>query len=198
MLFLSGCTHAVTMSGWQSSVERYIDNVGQGDPNVLREVTWPKSARAFSVIENSQPGKSQDANGLLLAAPQIGDRRWFVFLVGIVNKQIVCEIHLAALSAQGPERIWRTGPNDQNAVKAYLEFKQNLWHERFPDRPTPAPPYTIFPQEDDRFSVTVERGRVIVTHPASGARWELEVAPSQGAKPQLAFATHDALHFIKR
>ncbi len=189
LLFLAGgCTQAVTLADWRASVERYIDTVGQGDPNVLREVTWPQSRRAFSVIDDETPAKGQDVRGLLLASQQIDGQRWFVFLVGIVNQQVVRDLRVVALNPRGAtERIWRSGPPAPEEVETYLEYKQKLWQKRFPGRSSPAPQYTVFPQEDDVFRVDVEGGRVLVTHQASGAHWELLLestgSPSPATRP---------------
>ncbi len=177
---------AVTLADWRHSVERYVAEAGHGDPTALREVTWPESRRTFSAIGTDDPKISQDAQGLLLAYRQINGRPWFIFIVGIVDKQVVQDIRLTALDMQGGKTVWRTGDANAAALQAYRAYNERLWKQRFPGRTAAPAQYTTFPQEADAFTIQVEGGQVIAVHPPSGARWELAVDSSATKHPKPA------------
>lgn len=183
-LLLCGCSSnggAVNLAGWQGSVEKYIDSEGKGDPNILRGVFWPESRHSFSAIGGDIPQQSQDAKGLLLAIKPVNNRPWFIFIVGIVNKQVVESIHVEALSLQGNTRLWKSSPDNPKAFQMYRDYYDHLWKQRFPGRQSAPAMYTTFPKEADTFNVTLETGgKVVVTHPLSGARWEVVVDPKAG------------------
>jgi hypothetical protein len=177
---LAGCSSgsgSVNLSGWRDTVERYIDKEGQGDPNVLRNVTWPQSRREFSVIGGEVPTLSQDARGVLIGVPQVGNARWFAFLVGIVNKGVVRDIRLVALNNTGGQRTWRTSPVDANALHMYQAYYDQLWRSRFPGRESPPMQYTSFPKDSDTFDLAINGGTLIAKHAASGATWSVVVDP---------------------
>jgi hypothetical protein len=164
------------LSGWRNSVEKYVKERGKGDPAILREVTWPESRRQFSTIGGDDPHVSQDVRGVMLGFKQINGKRWFIFIVGVVNKEVVEDIRVEAMSPKdGDDYAWRTSPPNAKSLAAYVDYKTRLWKQRFPGRESAPAQYTVFPQEDDVFNLQVEQGRVIVTHPASGARWELVI-----------------------
>src|SRR5215213_1635807 len=87
-----GCSSSVTVPQWQQQVERYVREDGRGDPNVLRNMTLEGGRAGFGIIGADDPHTSTDAKGLLLAHKRIGERPWFIYLVGFVNKQEVSEL----------------------------------------------------------------------------------------------------------
>jgi hypothetical protein len=179
-IVLGGCSSggAMNASSWRDTVEKYIEVEGKGDPNILRGVTWPNSRRSFSAIGGEIPRESQDANGLLVAVQSINNRPWFIFVVGVVNKQVVESIHIEALNMQGKSQTWKSSADNPKALQAYRDYYDRLWKQRFPGRQSAPAQYSTFPKEADTFAVTLEAGgKVVVTHPLSGARWEVVVDP---------------------
>lgn len=198
-MLLGGCTNSVTPTGWRGTVEKYIEVEGKGDPGVLRGVTWPASRRSFSVIGADLPRESQDAKGLLLSVEQINGRPWFVFIVGIVNREVVESIHVEALSAQGNSHLWKSSADNSRSSQAYKDYYDRLWKQRFPGRPDAPAQYTNFPKEQDAFTVTQEiGGKVGVTHALSGARWEVVVDPKAPAPQQAAPPTSRPIALVAK
>ncbi|MGB7161324.1 MAG: hypothetical protein WBD40_24915 [Tepidisphaeraceae bacterium] len=169
-----GCASKASVSSWQKSVTDYVKEQGAGDPIVLREVTLPDARPGFSVIGHHDAPVSTDVNGVLLGYDQIGERLWFIYLVGVVDKHQVTDIRLDALSMHRGKMVWKRGPASKQALEAYRQHGIKQARERFPDRKTPPPKYLGFPRADDEFSVSKgEGGRIQATHSGSGARWEL-------------------------
>ena len=81
IVFLAGCAPSgVTIPTWQHNVERYIKERGDGDPNVLRDVTIPGGRRGFASIGQADPGQSSDVSAVLLGHRTIDDKPWFIYL----------------------------------------------------------------------------------------------------------------------
>src|SRR4051794_36044440 len=99
-LALFGCADsgARDIAGWQKSVQAYIHERGD-DVAVLRDVTLEDNRPGFAVIGGLDPAKSNDARAILLGHKTVNDRPWFIYLLGIVDKEKVKEIRLVALSA---------------------------------------------------------------------------------------------------
>jgi hypothetical protein len=173
LIFLAGCSSgSKDISSWQRGVEQYIHERGD-DPAVLRDVTLEDNRPGFAVIGGLEPAKSIDARALLLGHKIINDRPWFIYLVGIVSRQKVEEIRLAALSASpsGGQYIWRLGPRDTHALKLYRDWGGNEWKKHGDSRSKPPPDYTTFPRGFDQFDLKVEGTRITATDKGSGATW---------------------------
>ena len=168
-----GGARQASVSAWQKNVEQYVRVQGKGDPAVLRDLTLSDSRRGFAMVGSDQPGESTDANGLLIGFREIDGRGYFIYLVGVVERQRVKEIRLAALTTDGGKMEWKTGPNSTAALEAYRAYNEKVWRGRFPDRSTAPPQYTGFPTPDDHFHMSIQGQRVTATHPPSGATWEL-------------------------
>ena len=169
-----GCSSQPTMSSWQKSVTKYVDDQGKGDPMVLRDMTVPEDGRpGFSVIGHHDTRASVDVNGVLLGHEKVGARAWFVYLVGQVEKERVTDIRLAAVSMRGGKATWKRGNESKQSLNTYRADGEKQAKERFPDRKTLPPRYAGFPRPDDVFKLTNENGKLTATHEASGARWEL-------------------------
>lgn len=180
-LCVVGCASGsrnVTIAVWEKNIEQYVTEQGKGDPTVLRDVTLPDSRRGYSVIGSDRPDVSSDANGVLLGHRQIGGRSWFIYLVGLVKRQSVEEIRLAALTVDGGKFEWKSGSGDTEALQKYRDYNTRSWRQRFPQRGTAPPEYLGFPRLDDQFQMTISDGQVVVAHPASGAQWELSIPAS--------------------
>jgi hypothetical protein len=181
----SGCGSGrnVTVGFWQKNIEQYVRQQGKGDPTVLRDLSLPDTRRGFSAIGSDSPADSYDANGVLLGFRQVQGHEWFIYLVGVIRKQNVEEIRLAALHTDGAKFEWRTGANNPAALQKYREYGQQLWRKRFPQRGAPPPSYLGFPRAEDQFQLTVNDSRITTKHVASGAQWELAL-PAPARQPR--------------
>ena len=172
-----GCNSQPTMSSWRKSVTKYVDDQGNGDPMVLRDMTVPEDGRAgFSVIGHHNTRESVDVHGVLLGHEKVDNRTWFVYLVGQVEKERVTDIRLAAVSMQGGKSTWKRGKGSKQSLNAYRAFGEKQAKERFPDRKSLPPRYAGFPRPDDVFKLTNENGKLTAMHEASGAWWELALS----------------------
>jgi hypothetical protein len=168
-----GGSRQASVAAWQKNVEQYVRVQGKGDPAVLRDLTLSDSRRGFAMVGSDRPADSADANGVLLGFREIDGRGYFIYLVGVVEKQRVSEIRPAALTTDGGRMEWKVAPNDTGALSNYRTYNEKFWKQRFPGRTSPPPQYLGFPTPDDHFQMSVSGNRVTVTHPPSGAKWEL-------------------------
>ena len=168
-----GGSRQATVAAWQKNVEQYVRVQGKGDPAVLRDLTLSDSRRGFSMVGGDRPTESSEANGVLLGFREVEGRGYFIYLVGVVEKQKVNDIRLAALTTEGGKWEWKLAPSDRDALSAYRAYNDKHWRQRFPQRADPPPQYLGFPTPDDHFNMIVSGNRVTVTHPPSGATWEL-------------------------
>lgn len=176
---LTGCLSQPTFSSWQGSLSKYVRETGNGDPTVLRTMTLPDNRPGFSVIGHHDTTESTDVNGLLLGHEQVGGRMWFVYLVGLVEKERLKDIRLAAVSMENEKAIWKRGKGSKPSFNAYRADGIKQAKERFPERKTPPPRYTDFPRPDDVFKLMNANGKLVATHEPSGARWELAITSQQ-------------------
>src|SRR5438477_6012182 len=139
-----GCESSVTIPAWQQGVERYVRQQGHGDPNVLRN-TMIGGRHGFALLGGNDPKVSSDANGVLVAHQRVGDRAWFIYIVGLVRKQVVEDIQLAALSADNGKLQWATGAKNKQATQTYKRYNESLARQRFGDRKQWPPEYEGFP-----------------------------------------------------
>lgn len=170
-LLLSGCASSATVPAWQKDVERYVRDSGD-DPSVLRTVQVD-GRRGYALLGSADPSRSTDVKGVLLGHQRVGERSWFVYLVGLVKRQKVSEVRLAALDARGGSFRWALGSPDRHATQKYLDFQVRQASTRFASRP-PAQ-YKAFPQPDDQFDLALDDARATATHRASGAAWTLDL-----------------------
>ncbi|HEV2295060.1 MAG TPA: hypothetical protein VGR35_14490 [Tepidisphaeraceae bacterium] len=175
LVVTTGCSSQPTLSSWQRSISSYVRETGDGDPLVLRDMTLPENRPGFSVIGHHDTTASTDVNGLLLGHEQVGNRMWFVYLVGVVEKERVTDIRLAAVSMENGKTTWKRGKESEQALNMYRRYGLKQAKERFPNRKTPPPRYTGFPRPDDVFELTKANEKLVATHKASGARWELSL-----------------------
>lgn len=178
----AGCSSGreISLPVWRASVEEYIREEANGDPNSLRDVENAAGRKEFSVFGQADPDYSTDAIGLLLGHKQIGQKYWFVFLTGLVVEEQVEDIRVAALNAEGEKYTWAfSGPNGAE-LKRYLRYKRDLWRARFTTKRAPPPAYTTFATETDYFTVDIDGNRITVTHPPSGARWAVKLDDAAG------------------
>jgi len=160
-------------------VEHYLWDQGNGDATVLRDLPTPGTWKGFSIFSENDPASSTDVNGVLLAHRSIGSKTYFVYLVGLVQKQQVQDIRLALLNCSEDRCEWRSSRRNNDSLRAYADFKTAEWKKMFPGRAEGPWNYSGFPGEGDLFKIAVAGNRVTATHEASGAQWTLEV-PQDG------------------
>jgi len=172
-----GGTRSVSMDTWREGVETYVNDVGKGDPAVLRDTTY-KGRPAFAQLGNPIAAEGTDAVGVLLGAKPVAGRPAFIYLVGLIDKEKVEQIHLAVcqvIASQGQKAQfkWLVGKDDKDATQRYLNYRKGLFGQRFPGRQDLPPAYTSFPGEGDVFDLAVTPAEVTATHQGSGAIWRV-------------------------
>jgi hypothetical protein len=175
----TGCASGpepVSLSSWQQSVERYVWDQGNGDPNVLRDMSWDDVHKGFAVMSDSQPAQSNDAIGLLLGHPRVGDDSCFVFLVALVNRQQLESLQPVALRVRGGKFDWIIGPSSRPALDAYRR-----WGAQNPSDDTPSSRGPPFPRAGDSFRVDVVHSELFITHQPTGISWSLTTPATAGA-----------------
>jgi hypothetical protein len=175
MLAVAGCSSRGSITSWQNGVERYVAD--RGDPSALRDVTIG-TRRGFAVIGNVDPKEATDANGVLLGHKTVDNRPWFIYLVGIVTRQKVTDIHIAAVTFAGGKPQWAMSEKDAHATTLYRHYNEGLWRKEHAHAKPPAS-YTTFPRDADVFELTGSGTTIIATHQGSGAMWKLDVAKPQ-------------------
>ena len=173
-----GCAKTINFDTWRAGVEDYVKNHGGGDPAVLRELDATPAHPGYTLIGDSRPSKSTDVVGVLVGNADVGGQPWLVFLVGLVDKQQVEDIRVAALNVRDNKFTWRMGKKDDRARDAYVNHNKGLAHRRFPDRRKEPPEYLSFPREEDRFEMSTQGQSVGVTHPPSAAKWHVNITPT--------------------
>jgi hypothetical protein len=182
-----GCQPQVSMQTWQGNVDHYVWDQGNGDASVLRDVPTSGQWKGFAIITENDPASSMDVNGVLLAHRQIGSRTYFIYLVGLTRQQQVQDIRVALLWATPEGLQWRWGGGNNDALKAYSDFKSAQWKKLFPGRTDGPWSYTGFPGEGDMFKLSVTANRVTATHDASGAQWTLDIpGPGPTSNPTVS------------
>jgi hypothetical protein len=179
LLAAGGCGRTVSLGDWKQGVERYVEVHG-GDPTVLRDVTLAGTRRGFAVISHNHPAESTDARAILLAHREVAGKPRFVYLVGLVRQDRVRDIRLATLAIENGKYRWHMSDSDGEALQTYRQHNERLARQRFSDRAKLPVDYLSFPRVEDRFDLQVESNRLMATHQASGARWELTLPPPRG------------------
>lgn len=160
---------------WRDDLTDYLDEE-EGD--------WPtrlSQLRDIQIRRGLRPGRicfatlaaggdpdraaAWDVNGLLLGQEVIGGRPWYLFIVGIVQREDfrpieVRDIRLVAFATGDEDPLWRQGAANPQSLKWY----KNVYWENLPIR---------FPADDDNFGVVVTRSQVTVRELHSGAEWTI-------------------------
>jgi len=175
VLIALGCaSRQVTLADWQKSVDDYVWNQANGDPNCLRDTGWNETHKGFSVLGDPLPQEATDAHGMLLAHKPFQGRPHFVFLVAIVQRRVVRDVRIAALSAEDGRLCWTMSQADSQQTRTYSEYREKSWRARYAGRREPPPSYVAFGAADDSFDLTLWDNEIAVVHQPSGARWVLQ------------------------
>jgi hypothetical protein len=198
ILLLGGCgssssTSSSAITSWQRGVEQYLATKNN-DPQSLRDVTLEDSRRGFAVLGGEDPRKATDERALLLAHKTIGERPWFIYLVGVVKNEQVQELRLVTLSVAGGQTTWRVGPRDAQAFKQYRDAGWSEWKQHATagggvDANKPPPQYTSFPRASDVFEVTIDGSVIRAQHAASSAVFTVDTAQTAATKGTKAAKT---------
>ena len=175
-----GCapeTRSVSFGSWQKNVEHYVQEQGDADPASLRDLKLPDGRPGYGMLGADRTARATDASGVLLGFRQVNGGNWFFYLVGLVQKQKVTDIRLAALRVEDGQFQWLLGDRDHDSLRRYQNYNDGLWRSRFPQGGSPAPAYLGFPGQEDLFELSGDDAQITATHAASGAVWELNIAP---------------------
>ncbi len=184
-LLLTGCnpgsgTRPVSLAIWQSQIQAYVSNHANGDLNGLHDVEITPGQPGFRAYSNDRPEDSKDLAGVLVGVHPQGDRLWYVYLVGELDKEQVTTLRLAAISQSSGKFEWRLG-SDEGAAAVYLAARQKIWSEQH-GATTPAPRSALgFPSDADTFTMNAAGDVISVRESASGAQWTLNLVEAEAA-----------------
>lgn len=171
--FLPGCaadpSDPPTIQSWQQDLERYVWDRGNGDPNVVADLSWDDVHKGFAVIGDPLPRRSTDQIGLLVGHKLLQGNRYFVFLLGTVRKGKLRGLRAVALRVDGGAFHWAIGPDDPKSLLLYRNWSRADRAAEGVSTSAASP----FPRLQETFSVTVENERLVIRHQESGARWEV-------------------------
>jgi hypothetical protein len=188
-MLLTGCgggsgNRPASFASWQGQMQSYVTNQANGDMNALRDVHVTPGQPGFRAFSNDRPEKSKDIVGVLVGAQPIGDRLWYVYLVGEVDKEQVGLIRLAAISLANGQYVWRiggAGGDESNASATYRAQREQAWKSQHTGDAKPPQGALNFPGVADQFTLSVAGEVITVRETASGAAWTLSLADQQVA-----------------
>jgi len=173
LLPLGGCGGRANPETWRQHVTAYTREHAHGDLNVLSRMRTVDGRRGFTVLGADDPERSTDVVGLLLGHRVIGDRPWFVYLVGTVERGELTEAHPAAAHWNGDEFVWVVGdaqPDALETYRAHLKERKQVWRA---DEEAFDGSFVGWPREADSYELTVGPGELTIRETRSGARWAL-------------------------
>lgn len=154
-----------TFDGWQDSLERRVETVGNGDISVLAMSDNTSPRIEHRVIGSESPGKKDDVNGVLLGRRQVAGRDWYVFIVGKVEEGTVSDIRVAAAAASAGSGLqWTMGQQNAAATNAYRDARQRF-------RLQGSAAAIAFPLEEDVFEIQTSDRSITVTERQTKAQW---------------------------
>lgn len=178
LTLLGGCgspTRKLDANKWRSGVVRYVNDHANGDPSVLADITDAHGRTAFVMLGHPEPDRASDYHGLLVDVLPIGNRTAYVYMVGCVKKAELDSIQAATLFADPPKLKWITSKSEGDAFDTYRDYIDTQWRKQHSDTSETQPFYCGFPPPGDLFTARVSGNTITVTHPASGAKWTVEV-----------------------
>jgi len=168
-LAMAGCggggAQPVSMNHWQSGVQRYVVEQGNGDMNALRAVEVAPDRPGFRIFSRDRTEDSEDIAGVLVGAHEFAGRLWYLYLVAQAEKEAVQEIHAAALAQDGSQFLWRRGLADEAALAKYRQGRAQALDGSFQ-----------FPSPTDVFEWQGQGDMITLREKTSGAEWTLDLA----------------------
>lgn len=164
---LVGCSTS-PVRAWQREVERYLAEVGNGDPGSL--LAGATEDGRFDLVGPSPAfSGSGEVNAVMLGPVRGGGRIWQAMVVGDVRRRdrsesdpvwraTLAELSLALLRVEGGRVVWKWSEDADDAARAYASG-----------------PGDGFPHPGDRWGVRVEDDAVIATDARSGVTLEVEL-----------------------
>jgi hypothetical protein len=191
-----GCSGDAAIRAWQRSLEEYVTDQGNGDPNVLRAVAEDPSASDFGLIGARSSGvlfvfpARTDVAGLLIGHRRLADRAWFIYVVGAVkyrgtlsnfplDDEELRDLRPAAFSAHGGRYEWRLGERDEEAMRLYCRPQLEAWRRSDPSRENASEAPTTFPTPADDWRVETTDETISVTDAHSGVSWSIPIPASE-------------------
>jgi hypothetical protein len=135
----------------------------------LRTRRGPRPGRitfaSLAADSNIRRADAWDVTGLLLGRQTLGGRHWYLFIVGIVQREsyrpvAIRDMRLVAFSTGGALPDWRLGAADPRSL---AQYRDAYTHQK-PVR---------FPADDDSYGVETAGDQVKVREVRSGAEWTL-------------------------
>ncbi len=189
LVLLAGCANPV--KAWQSSLEVYVADHGNGDLNVLRNRDRDPSASDFGLLGAASGGipflapRRTDADAVLVGLRTLSGGSWYVFLLGTVqykgtvsnfpiDNANLGDIRIAAVTGGGggPFR-WMVSDPDPAALEAYRRPQVEAWRRRDPGHLDANDAPTVFPTPKDKLRMTGDATAITVVDDHSGAQWTL-------------------------
>jgi hypothetical protein len=175
LLSLAGCAdeavQPVTLGSWRRGVEQYVWDRGNGDPNVLADVSWDDVHKGFAIIGDPLPDRSTDLIGLLVGHRRIEGRPCFLFLLATVRQEHLESLRPVSLQVNAGEFHWSIGEPASAPLAMYRSWSDASRRLAQPADPHPPP----FPRPGDEFDVAVAAQDVTILHQQTGAAWSLHV-----------------------
>ena len=193
VLVATGCAGSTrSIKAWQTSVQTYIAEQGNGDLNALRNVTDRPSQRQFSLLRAKKGGvpvvspTHTDVKAVLLGHRPINGQKWFLFLVGTLHYDgrfqniplddpQLRDIRVVALSTDRGKLKWVVGRENSAALDRYYQHKQEAWRWRYPGSNDEDVILSGFPAVEDDFQLSIFGDGVNVVDEPSGALWALAI-----------------------
>lgn len=193
VLVATGCGGSTrSIMAWQSSVQTYIAEQGNGDLNALRNVTDRPSQKQFSLLRAKKGGvpvvlpTHTDVKAVLLGHHLINGQKWFLFLVGTLHYDgryqniplddpQLRDVRVVALSTDRGKLKWVVGRGNSEALDRYYQHKQEAWRWRYPGSDDEDVILSGFPAVEDDFKLSIFGDGVNVIDEPSGALWALAI-----------------------
>lgn len=166
-----------SLAFWSNSLVDYLNQPGESWSSRLsglralrgRQVLRPERI-VFSALAQGgdiRDPDTWDVRGLFLGRKTLGYRHWYVFIVGVVEREdyrpmAIRDVRLMALTKAYPRGLWAQGAPDAESLHGYRRAYQNQSPVRFP-------------ADDDRFQIDLVENQVRVLETASGAEWTLDL-----------------------
>jgi hypothetical protein len=176
-LVCAGCSTGRPMARWQSTLEQYVTDTGNGDLNVLRQVQPGSPLIKFGITDDDL-----DVKGVLLGVRAVASRTWYIYLAGVTKDYDVQDIRLMAVTREDQPREnsrddydWSVAAQDKVATNRYRSSRIDAWRKNQAQVRDDKQFKMIFPARDDLFTLNVQGTMAIATDPLSGATWRMVI-----------------------
>ncbi len=166
-----------SLSVWRNSLVDYLKQPGESWSSRLaglRDLRGTHVLRperiTFSALAQGNDIRDPDTwdiQGLFLGRKTLGYQHWYVFIVGVIEREdyrpvAIRDIRLMALTRSYPRGSWAQGAADAESLDRY----GRAYRHQSP---------VHFPADDDRYQVDLVEERVRVRENGSGAEWTLDL-----------------------